>query len=52
MPERACFAFLLLSAFIYFYLKFQSSDPGRFFREDGFRDLMEMVRELQGLGGG
>ncbi len=43
---------ILLGAFVYFYLRFQSSDPGRFFREDGFRDLMEMVRELQGLGGG
>jgi len=42
---------ILLTAFVYFYLRFQASDPARFFREDGFRDLMEMVRALRGVGG-
>ena len=41
---------LLVVAFVYFYTKLQASQPGRFFREDGFKDLVEMVKGLREVG--
>lgn len=41
---------LVVFAFIYFYIKFNASRPDRFFREDGFKDLFELISSLKNVG--
>lgn len=41
---------LLVAVFIYFYIKLHASRPDRFFKEDGFQDVVEMVNQLKSLG--
>lgn len=44
--------FGLILAFVYFYTEVQSSRPDRFFEEDGFKDLIEMLNNLREVGAG
>jgi len=44
--------FALVAAFIYFYIQLQASRPDRFFREDGFKDLVDMLNNLRSVGSG
>jgi ABC-2 type transport system permease protein len=37
-------------AFIYLYARFHASRPDRFFREDGFQDLLALIKGLNTLG--
>lgn len=37
-------------AFIYVYLQFNASRPDRFFREDGFQDLLALIQGLHEIG--
>lgn len=41
---------LAVSAFLYIYYKFNSSRPDRFFKEDGFEDLLALIKGLRELG--
>lgn len=42
----------LIIAFVYFYTQLQASRPDRFFREDGFQDLVDMLNNLRQVGTG
>ena len=44
--------FVFILAFVYFYTQLQSSRPDRFFQEDGFKDLVDMLNNLREVGGG
>ena len=39
-----------VGAFIYIYFKFNASHPDRFFREDGFKDLIALIQGLNEVG--
>ena len=42
--------FFLVIAFIYIYTHYASARPGRFFEQDGFKDLMSMLSSLNEVG--
>ena len=42
--------FLVVCAFVYFYVKFNASRPDRFFKADGFKDLFELISSLKDVG--
>ena len=41
---------LVVVAFIYVYVQFNASRPDRFFREDGFKDLIALIEGLRHVG--
>ena len=41
---------LLVVVFIYFYIQLHASRPDRFFKEDGFKDVIEMIDQLKSFG--
>lgn len=41
---------LVVLAFIYLYVRFNASRPDRFFREDGFEDLVGLIEGLRNVG--
>ena len=41
---------LVVMAFIYIYVQFNASRPDRFFREDGFKDLIALIDGLRHVG--
>ena len=43
--------FILVGIFIYFYIQLNASRPDRFLREDGFEDLIALVKGLKEVGG-
>ena len=42
--------FLVVCAFVYFYVKFNASRPDRFFKADGFKDLFDLINNLKNVG--